>query len=414
LFLSRPDSGGFGSATYGPTVHGGSWFNLNVMYQSPHNWLKLSVNVLCEVAQSNFAFLFPYIHTIIHYCLLFLNDDSIEIPMLFDAIMSSLAPKFEYPPNVRILFMSSETATVVPRAALVSEIRGKLFPAAIPAWSRDVLQWAACCSDLSVASDNCLISALVLNSLSLPDAIPLIQVVDVILTTPSVQAVMQTHITPYIRGVLQALGSIVDRAAAQSATSFLFDVFDFASHFLNLASVDFETANAALHILSLFLPVTNQIPVEQLAPRMLGIAKMLHGSFNEGSVLRFLTSVIITLAPALSQTLKVVAFAILLPCFFAVVSDHSSVDPYSTFVEDNLVTQTFDAARAIGSTEFAGDSRYSEVFVQYFENNAQVLTRDLPEVFIDELTREMWKSDSAELTTLGRFYSTSLARIERS
>jgi predicted helicase len=65
----------------------------------------------------------------------------------------------------------------------------------------------------------------------------------------------------------------------------------------------------------------------------------------------------------------------------------------------DLVAQTFDAARAIASVEFASDSRYSEIFAQYFENNAQVLARDPPEVFIDELTREMWKSDSAELVT---------------
>jgi hypothetical protein len=204
------------------------------MCQSPRNWLKLSLNVLREVAQSNCAFLFPYIHTIIHYCLLFLNDDSIEIRMLFDAIMSSLAPKFEYPSNVRILFMSSETATPLPIATLVGEIRGKLFPAVIPDWSRDALQCAACCGDLSVASKSCLIYASVLNSLSLRDAIPSIQAVDVILTTLSVQTVMQMHMTPYVPGVFQALGSIVNRAAAQSAASLLFYVFDFASHFLNL------------------------------------------------------------------------------------------------------------------------------------------------------------------------------------
>jgi hypothetical protein len=88
---------------------------------------------------------------------------------------------------------------------------------------------------------------------------------------------------------------------------------------------------------------------------MLGIAKMLHGSFNEGSM-------IVNLAPAVSQTLKVVALAFLLPCFFAVVLTHHSGDPYSTFVEDNFVAQTFDAERAIASAEFAGDSRYSEIF----------------------------------------------------
>jgi hypothetical protein len=388
----------------------GSWFNSNVMRQSPHNWLKLSLNVLREVAQSNFAFLFPYIHTIIHYCLLFLNDDALEVRLLFDAIMSSLAPKFEYPPNVRISFTSSETATAIPIATIVGEISGKLFLAAIPAWSRDALQWAACCGDLSIASKSCLVYASVLNSLSLPDAMPLIRAVDVILTAPSSQSVMQAQVTPYIRGVLQALGSIVDRAAAQNATSLLFYVFDFASHFLSLASVDFETANAALQVLSLFLSTTNQTPAEQLAPRMLGIAKMLHGSFNEGSVLRFLTSVIVNLAPAVSQTLKVVALALLLPCFFAVVSAYHSVDPYSTFIEDNLVAQTFNAARAIANAEFAGDSRYSEILAQYFEDNAQALARDPPDVFIDELTREMWQSDSAELATLGRFYA-EIARM---
>jgi hypothetical protein len=110
----------------------------------------------------------------------------------------------------------------------VSEIRGKLCPAAIPDWSRDALQWAACCGDLSVASKSCLIYASVLISLSLPDVMPLIQAVDVILTTPSVQTVMQMHVKPYIEGVLQALDSIVDRAAVQSATSLLFYVFDFA------------------------------------------------------------------------------------------------------------------------------------------------------------------------------------------
>jgi hypothetical protein len=218
---------------------------------------------------------------------------------------------------------------------------------------------------------------------------PLIHAVDVILTTPSVQTVMQTHVTPYVRGVLQALGWIVDRAAVQSATSLLFYVFDFASYFLNLASIDVETANTALNILSLFLSVTNQTLVEQLAPRLLGIAKMLHGWFNEGSVLRFLTSLIVNFVPATSQTLKVLALAIWLPSFFAVVSAHHSVDPYSTFVEDNLVAQTFTATTAIASAEFAGDSIYSEIFEQYFENNAQVLARDPPKVFIDELTREM-------------------------
>jgi hypothetical protein len=388
----------------------GSWFNTNVVEQSPHDWLKLSLRVLREVSQSNFTFLFPYLHVIFHFCLLFLNDDShpnaVDVRILFDSVMSALLPQFRFPVKVRISFTTAEASTAIPIATLVSEIRERLeqvVPSAIHRWSQDALQWAVCCGNLTIASESALIYASVLNSPNYSDALPLIRAVDAVLKANDRNH--RTEIFSYTRAALTALTSIVDVAVTQKTASLLLYVFDFAANFVNIVSVDLETARAAIRVLTVFITSQNLTEVERIAPRLLGIAKMLPNSFNDGSVLQFLTALIVHLPPATSQTLKVISLALLLPVFFAVVSAYHSVDPYSTFIEDNLVIQVFTAASEIGGAEFAGDSRYSEILINYFGNDETIRAQDPPDFLIKELAQEMWNSDSSELSLLGRFYA---------
>jgi hypothetical protein len=320
--------------------------------------------------------------------------------------MSALLPEFRYPPKVRISFTSDEVSTAIPIATLVGEIRtalGKLIPSAVRAWSRDAMQWGACCGDLAIVAESCLIYASILTTLSYPDAFSLIRSVSVVLKSTSLQR--RTEVFRYVRAVLTCLASIIHVAVAQQAGALFLYVFDFAAHFVNIVSIDLETASAALRVLTIFITNGNLAAVERIAPRMVSIAKMLPVSFNDGSVLNFLTALIVHLPPATSQTLKVIALALLLPVFFTVVSAYHSVDPFSTFVEDRLVVQLFNCANAIGAAEFAGDSRYSEILVKYFDNDGQLLARHTPDLFIQELTEEMWNSDSGELSVLGRFYA---------
>jgi hypothetical protein len=89
-----------------------SWFNANVGQQWRHDWLKLSLIDLREVAQSTFRFPFPHIHVVLHFWLLFLSNEgdahAVEVRMLFDSVMAALLPHFRHPTKARVFFASAE------------------------------------------------------------------------------------------------------------------------------------------------------------------------------------------------------------------------------------------------------------------------------------------------------------------
>jgi hypothetical protein len=169
--------------------------------------------------------------------------------------------------------------------------------------------------------------------------------------------------------------------------------------------MDVGVAIAALRVMTVFVTTMSVTTVDQIAPQLFGVARMLPQSFNEGTACRFLTSIIAKLPAATTASVKILALSLLLPLLYGVVSAYHSVDPFSIFVEDKLVLQVFEDTAALGAAEFGGDARYSEFMVKYFGNDAEFLQVFSPTEFIDEFTNEMWQNDAADLRSLGGYYS---------
>ena len=97
---------------------------------SPLGWLKLSLNVLLEVSEANFTVLFPYLHTILHFCLLYLNDTkhplAVEIRRLFDTVLSSFVVPVKFPADAQLWFSLSDASTALPVGNLIKQIKEQL------------------------------------------------------------------------------------------------------------------------------------------------------------------------------------------------------------------------------------------------------------------------------------------------
>jgi hypothetical protein len=380
----------------------GAWYNQRVCAQRPFtdapwtplDWLALSLSVLHEVAESDFTVLFPYLHTILHFALLHFheakNPFAAEISRLLATVLGSLASPVALTPD-------ATTATLVPA---IREQLLAVSPSSLGAWSREALQWGACCGHLATAAESCDIYAAVLDAPAAEDAMPLMiaihKVMSVAGDTPG------PHVWGYVRSALLALASIAEVVASAGAAPVLLYLFDFAAQFLPVPSA--STATAALRVMSVFIVTRAVSSATQISPHLPGIAALLPGCFNDGAVARLLTALVVNLPPATAHPLKALSLAMLLPVLHSCACAYHSIDPFSTFVEDHLVLEVFEAADLIGQTEFAGDARYAEIFVKYFSANAAFLTANPPGRLIDELAAELWTNDADSLASLGRCY----------
>jgi hypothetical protein len=338
--------------------------------------------------------LFPYLHTILHFSLLHRRESRHALAAEIGRLLETILASFAVPVTVAA---DAPIATVV--AAIVAQLSAT-SPSALAAWSREALQWGACCGDLQLAALSCDVFAAVLSAASPSDATPLMLAVQAVLAAAGDDP--PPDVWTYVRAALLALAAIANVAAASGAASVLLYLFDFAAHFVAAPSI--STATAALRVMSVFIATGAVSSPEQIMPHLTGISALLPAGFNDGAVCRFLTALVVNLPPASAGSLKALSLALLLPALYACASAYHSVEPFSTFVADGLVLDVFDSADLIGQVEFAGDARYAEIIVKYFADNAAYLTAHPPGSLIDELIAELWQSDPTALEPLGRFY----------
>ncbi|KAH0794836.1 hypothetical protein GPJ56_001229 [Histomonas meleagridis] len=398
-----------------------SWFNNHIASTkllsnrpySPYNWTELSLNVIHEIVLSNVTLLLQYIHIIIHYCLLFVNDTKnilhIQILSLLQAIFESFPNPINIDKDFIISYTNTDSSTCVSIKDIINLIIEQLqivFPDAINSWSEDALQWATGCGNLKLAYESCIIYSYTLNHASPEDSLLLMNSLDIVLNqkVPPSNEIIHNEILPYIHSILVALYKITQLSIDNGTESLLMHIFQFVSTFIDLVKIDAESSNLALQVLLLFINTKTATTVEQIAPHLLSVAKMLPFTFNDSNVSLFLTSIIYNLPPSISQSVKVISLSMMLPIIFSVVSAFHSIDPYSTFVSDDSVINVFDCARIIGESEFAGEAKYAEIFSKYFGDNSYLLETITPEKLLDVITKEIWDSDPEEVKRITPYY----------
>ncbi|OHT00483.1 hypothetical protein TRFO_32794 [Tritrichomonas foetus] len=399
----------------------GHWFTdsigSKILTEKPYNildWINLTLNVLKEVALANFSLLFPYIHYVIHFCLIFNNRMGGAVHSLLQAITHNFGID-QILTSTHISFTSktpNDSLSIKEIVYHCGDYLQRIFPLAISAWTTEALQWATSCGDLSIAHDSAVIYSFLLSEFRPCDSTFIISSLNEVLAEYSLNQKLLANtenvneLYSFIHGCIKMLGSNTKAASKVDAISSLSMVFNIASVFLEAVLDDEETANLALQVMLTFIDSKFQLTSDQLMPHLINVAKMLPVTFNEPNVAKFLISLIFNLPASTSQKIKVISLCLLLPIYYAGTCAYHSINPYSTFIQDDLVIDLFECADKLGKSEFAGDSRYSEIFIKYFENDqleaeSRLIDRKRPIDLINELTAEVWRSDSENIQELG-------------
>lgn len=401
----------------------GSWFNEHIASTklvsensyTPYNWIDLSFSVIHEILLTNVGLVYPYIHLIIHSCLLFLGE-GVNHPQnlsMLEAIFNALHITFPITKDFSICFTSKVSSSSTPIRDIVYIIREKLqeiLPEAITSWTEEALQWITGCGKLGLAYKSGIIYSYLLNDVAFSDAYQLMYALDVVLYSCVNQKsqlpheIIHNELLPYIHGVLRALSTITKVAVKNGAGELMTCIYLFISSFIDIVTYDEESSRIALQILLTFVNSKIAITTEQILPNLLSIAKMLPLTFNDSNVTTFLTSIIYNFPASTTHSVKVLSLAMLLPVIFSVVSAFHSIDPYSTFVSDDVVINTFECAKLIGESEFAGDAKYTEIFFKYFGETSLLLESMSPEQLLDVITAEIWRSDPEEVSNFSKYY----------
>lgn len=430
-----------------------------ILTKNPYNlldWFDLTLNVIREVALADFSRLFPYIHRIIHYCLIFNNYNektNLALSSMLPIIFKNLGVNVSIPEDVKIGFYGRTSPGHVSISFIVKKIvepLGKLFPASIKSWKDDARQWAANCGDLILAGNSAVIySYLKVNNgnnykQQYNDNYIIIQsILDIIkdfnfnYATEHFDEYIRNHLINYFYGVLKMIHSNINFTQNEKLDdkweTMLNLILDISTTILCISDVNIYLSRLALEIIKSIIVYNPKliknffkVPDEyynalkeheykealdeyyenkytdMLDSNLQPFSRLMVNSFNETRLVQVFAKIIEK--DSKESKLKNIFLGFLLMHYYAAASAYYFVNPYLTFVNDNLITMLNKIAEEFKNSDL--DENYRQIFEKFFpertNGDVKFASKTKPIDFILEMAHEIWKADC--VANIMKFY----------
>lgn len=411
LLVQRLSFGYWFTSRYGQT---------EIIADQPYNvydWIDLTLNILHEVALANFSLLFPYIHTILHYCIIFNNHDQTtnsRLASLLQIIINNIDSSLLLPENCKIGFQARSSSDMIPVSGIIDCLTNpleQLISTSIKSWKNEALQWQTSCGDLVLSERSAVVYSLLPIDPEVTDNDKILNSLNIVLKEyqANLNLLQQNKniFFGYIHGSLEMLLSNIKFSFEHNLDESIHDILQVSLILIDSAIVDEETSRLALKLVKIII---NELPNK--LQNLSGLARLMATSFNRPNIVKILVKLITS-----NSQNQILALTLLLPYFYASITAFQSISPYLTFITSDIVSVLIKkpdcAAIQLSKHTFEKGSKYAEIFQKYFKLNEKGVDLSLiesiyPLEFISELTKEIWASNPESILEVIAYYKVIL------
>lgn len=375
---------------------------------APLQWHNLSLIVLREIAATRFSVILPYIHTILHYCVLHLNETVglgvSHLRGLFDQITAGFPNPLRYGRNTEISF-DPKGVSGIHVSKMLSELSEQLltvYAPAVDSWAHESLQWITGCGELKLAGRSAMVYSIIVKDVTMHHVMPILRSIETAVSALDAGEDRTDEnklvVFDYVQKCLCALKTVMSIAATHDFGSLTDFVFDYVTHFTRCSSVSREVSLAALRIMQILVSSGAVSSTERLMPALIDAGRMLGWAVNDRVVLDFIMAVIQDIESTKLDKVRATALGLALPVLYVVISAHQSIDPYASFVSHETMARVRNFADMLRKLECEGCQEFADIFAEAMDDDK------VADDVLYELAAKLWHSYSNELETLGSVY----------
>ncbi|EAX96087.1 hypothetical protein TVAG_063900 [Trichomonas vaginalis G3] len=370
--------------------------NSNPVKSNPTNHVRLSLRILEELILIDISHVMTVIHSLIHYCLMYIDKPDNPDFDIISNIMEQISLKFiknpedGYNKNTKVSYNSGSSKFTDIRqlvSNLYSAIKQFLPPVA-SSWQRVALNWASACGDLELASKSVVILTELAGSDDPHVSIFMRSLVTVLKAKISPE--MFQSVSNYSSKVLDYFYKVVctnlrgkDGYPLQSS----FYIAQFATPFIYNWQRDPISATSSIRILTEFARTPSFFGSQfDLRENLSGLCHLFNLPMATIQTFQFL-STYISIIPQSEHKLRMETLLNILPIIYGSFCAYHCFEPYSSGIPDDLINLALDAGQVL-SNSFQG-TNIAYIFNEYFSDP----DNSSPEEFLEAISLEINHGD---------------------
>jgi len=369
---------------------------------------KLSLVVLEELASSDFSVILSVLHYILHYCLIYINQFEFayqkEAIGLLKSVCKSLGVGVEISNNPLFSFQTNGPNSSLSVNAIVTSIvscLAKLYPSCNSLWHKEALKWTISCGDLELASKSAFILTCFVNESDCSGIPYILNALAIYADFKADKKTLGKAFPSYLEYLVHCLKYILNRiiymnSISGSLSSSVFYIARFVIPFIFKWRNYTDVVDAVFQILCVFSKQKAMLRALQFDEHLSGLSRFLGTGHPPVSAYRFFSTLAFSYSTDMSQS-KVFLFSILMPLIYGSFCAYHCIDPYSSSISDDSISEVLFICSQVCTHEFGANSSFSLVFSHYFTDP----DNSSPEEFLIEIAKCLVQNNLSIILSCG-------------